>query len=143
MKFLLDTNVVSEWAKPHPDPGVARWFSNVDEDCAFISVITIAELRHGVERMSLGIRRSRLDAWLAEEVPARFDDRVLSVDLATADAWGCMVARCQAIGRPMAAMDALIGATAERHGLTLVTRNLMDFHAAGIPLLNPFGQAGA
>ena len=66
MNFLLDTNVVSEWTKPRPDTGVVAWLAEADEDRIFISVITVAELRHGVERLPAGARRERLDTWLTE-----------------------------------------------------------------------------
>ncbi len=138
MKFLLDTNVVSEWTKPRPDVGIVTWLAEADEDRVFISVITLAELRHGIERLPLGARRDRLDAWLTEQVPARFEARVLSVDAETAHSWGCVMARRQAGGRPVGTMDAFIAATAERHDLTLVTRNVSDFDALGIRLINPW-----
>jgi len=73
VNFLLDTNVVSEWVKPRPNPGVVLWLSNVDEDRVFLSVITLAELRYGIERMSSGERRRRLTGWLEEELPLRFE----------------------------------------------------------------------
>lgn len=138
MSFLLDTNVVSEWTKPRPDAGVVRWLADVDEDRVFISVITLAELRHGVERMPDGARRRRLDAWLGDELPQRFEGRVLAIDAAIADIWGRIVARSQAAGRPVGSMDAFIAATAERHGLTLVTRNVSDFEPLGLALANPW-----
>ena len=75
MSFLLDTNVVSEWTKSRPDAGVVAWLAELDEDRAFISVVTLAELRHGVERMPAGARRSRLDEWLATQLPLRFEAR--------------------------------------------------------------------
>ena len=84
MNFLLDTNVVSEWAKPRPDAGVVAWLAEADEDRIFISVITIAELRYGIERLPAGARRNRLDAWLKEQVPQRFEERLLAVDADTA-----------------------------------------------------------
>ena len=70
MSFLLDTNVVSEWMKPHPNPGVVAWLADVDEDRVFLSVITLTELRYGIERMPPGHRRKRLDQWLEEETAA-------------------------------------------------------------------------
>ena len=73
MSFLLDTNVVSEWVKPRPHPGVITWLAEADEDRVFLSVVTLAELRHGVERMAAGSRRARLDVWLREELPLRFE----------------------------------------------------------------------
>ena len=73
MSFLLDTNVVSEWVRPQPDPGVVGWLAQVDEDRVFLSVITLAELRYGIQRMATGSRRDRLDRWLRDELPIRFD----------------------------------------------------------------------
>lgn len=130
MSFLLDTNVVSEWVKPRPDPSVAGWLAQVDEDAVFLSVVTFAELRHGVERLPASKRRKQLDEWLRADLPLRFEQRILPVDGAVADEWGRLVARREALGRPIHAMDALIAATAEVHALTLVTRNASDFEAS-------------
>ncbi|MFY9704242.1 MAG: type II toxin-antitoxin system VapC family toxin [Terriglobales bacterium] len=125
--FLLDTNAVSEWVKPRPNPGVIDWMEMADEDRIFISVISLAELRYGVERMAADRRRSQLERWLQDELPLRFESRVLPVDNTVAEAWGRTVSRAEAAGRPIGAMDAFLAATAETHQLTLVTRNVSDF----------------
>jgi toxin FitB len=138
VSFLLDTNVVSEWMKPHPNPGVVAWLADVDEDRVFLSVITLTELRYGIERMPPGHRRKRLDEWLEQELPLRFEDRILAIDAAVADACGKAVARSEALGRRMGAMDAFIAATAEVHRLTLVTRNTSDFQPTVKGVLNPW-----
>jgi predicted nucleic acid-binding protein len=138
MSFLLDTNVISEWARSRPNSGVMAWLANADEDRLFISVVTLAELRYGVERMSDGRRRRRLDAWLRDELPLRFEGRVFSIDGVVADTWGKVAARSEARGRPIGAMDAFIAATAEAHGLTLVTRNASDFEASLDAIINPW-----
>jgi toxin FitB len=138
VNFLLDTNIVSEWTMPRPDPGVVTWLAEADEDRVFISVLTLAELRHGIERMPDGARRARLDAWLSEQMKPRFEARILPVDEATADIWGRVMARGQQAGRPVGTMDGFIAATAERHDLTLVTRNIADFSALGLRLINPW-----
>jgi toxin FitB len=140
VNFLLDTNVVSEWAKPRPDIGVVTWLAKADEDRVFISVVTLAELRHAIERMPAGARRERLDVWLSEQVPARFETRILPVDAEAANSWGRVMARGQVAGRPVGTMDAFIAATAECHDLTLVTRNVSDFDALGIRLINPWSN---
>ena len=127
MSFLLDTNAVSEWVKPRPDPGLIGWMEATDEDRIFISVVSLAEIRYGVERMAAGRRRSRLEQWLQHELPLRFETRILPVDTNVADAWGKTVSRSEAAGRPIGAMDAFLAATAEIHRLTLVTRNVSDF----------------
>jgi len=138
MSFLLDTNVVSEWMKPRPNPGVVAWLADVDEDRVFLSVITLTELRYEIERMPPGHRRKRLDQWLEEELPLRFEGRILSIDPAIADACGKVVARSEALGRRMEAMDAFLAATAEVHRLTLVTRNTSDFQPTVKGVLNPW-----
>jgi len=127
MSFLLDTNTVSEWVKPRPNPGLIGWMESTDEDRVFISVITFAELRYGVERLAAGGRRRRLEEWLGHELPLRFEGRILPVDGEVADAWGKTVSRSEAAGRPIGAMDAFLAATAEIRRLTLVTRNVSDF----------------
>lgn len=138
MTHLLDTNVVSEWTKPRPDPGVVAWLEEADEDRVFISVITLAELRHGIERIAAGRRRKRLDEWLRDELPLRFEGRTLPVDGAVADAWGRLMARGEAAGRSISTMDGFIAATAAAHGLILVTRNVADFAGTVKAIVNPW-----
>ena len=138
MTFLVDTNVISEWVKPRPDAGVVTWMDEVDEDRVFISVVSLAELRHGVELMAAGARRRRLDEWLTEELPLRFEGRVLLIDPAVAEAWGRIVARGEKAGRPISTMDGFIAATAEAHGLILVTRNVSDFEFSLKKIVNPW-----
>jgi len=100
-------------------------------------VISLAELRYGVERMPGGARRSRLEQWLRNELPLRFEGRILSVDPNVAEAWGKTVSRSEAMGRPIGVMDAFLAATAEVHRLTLVTRNASDFTTLKT-VLNPW-----
>jgi len=139
VSFLLDTIVVSEWMKPLPNPSVIRWLAEVDEDRVYLSVMTLAELRYGTERLASGARKSRLEEWLHEELLLRFEGRLLVIETAIADAWGRVMSRCSAVGKPIGVMDAFFAATAEVHALTLVTRNVSDFTASGISLLNPWG----
>jgi predicted nucleic acid-binding protein len=136
--FLLDTNVVSEWAKPHPNPGVAAWLDAAEENSLFISVITLGELRLGIESLPKGVRRSRLDAWLTQELEPRFEARTFVVGQDTADLWARITARRRAAGRPISVTDAYLAATAEEHHLTVVTRNVADFTATGVRLINPW-----
>ena len=143
MSFLLDTNVVSEWLKPRPNPGVVSWLATVDEDETFLSVVTITELRYGIERLAAGKRKKHLDDWLQNELLPRFEGRVLPVDLSIADECGRLVARNEASGRPIEPRDAFIGATAEIYGLTLVTRNVSDFQPAIRNLFTPWEANGS
>ena len=138
MSYLLDTNVVSECTKPRPNPGVIEWLSQVAEDDVFLSVVTFAELRHGIERLPAGRRRRRLDEWLRGELALRFEGRIVLIDGAIADEWGRLVVRQEARGRPIAAIDGLIAATAQVHALTLVTRNAADFQISVKAVLNPW-----
>jgi hypothetical protein len=138
VSYLLDTNVVSEWTKPRPNPGVVEWLAQVAEDEVFVSVVTFAELRHGIERLPAGRRRRRLDEWVRGELALRFEGRIVLIDGAVADEWGRLVARQEARGRPIAAMDGLIVATAQVHALTLVTRNATDFQVSVKTVLNPW-----
>jgi predicted nucleic acid-binding protein len=116
------------------------WLASIDEDELFLSVVSLAELRHGVERLDEGQRKTALNTWLSEDLPARFDDRLLAIDGAAADQWGRVVARSQAAGRPIGAMDAFLAALATLHQLTLVTRNIADFEGTGIRLFNPWSS---
>lgn len=140
MSFLLDTNVVSEWAKVRPNAGVVGWLSGADEDRVFLSVITLAELRHGVERLATGRRRERLDEWLRDELTLRFEGRILLVDARVADEWGRVVSDREAAGRPIGAMDAFIAATSKVHALTLVTRNAADFEGTVQSMIDPWSE---
>ena len=137
MNFLLDTNVISEWVEPQPDRNVIAWLAAADEDRVYISVISLAEIRHGIELLPASRRRERLAQWLIEELPLRFEARVLAIDPAVADNWGVVMARSQKAGR--ARRDGcFVAATAETHSLILVTRNLKDFSHAGIALVDPW-----
>ncbi len=138
MSYLLDTNVVSEVVKPRPDANVLRWLAETNEDSVWLSVITFAEIRLGVERMAPGRRRAELAAWLENDLPARFDRRILGIGLGVAEAWGKIVARSEKMGRVLPAIDGFLAAIAQVRGLTLVTRNTKDFEPLGIALLNPW-----
>ena len=138
MSYLLDTNVISEWVKPIPDPDVVAWLSRVDEDRVFLSVASLAEIRRGVEMMVPGKRRDRLTDWLTGELPARFEGRILDVDRRIADEWGVLMARGQKAGLNLGSLDAFFAATAQVYRLTLVTRNVQHFERLDLPVLNPW-----
>jgi len=140
VNFLLDTNVVSEWVKPRPNPGVIEWMATADEDRLFLSVATLAELRYGVERLPAGRKSAQLLEWLETELRSRFEGRVVVIDEAVAALWGKLLAKADAAGRPLGAMDGFLAATAAAHQMTLVTRNEMDFAGAGIKTFNPWSE---
>ncbi len=138
MSFLLDTHVVSEWVKLNPNPGVVAWLASTDEGAVFLSVVTITELRYGIERMPKGRRRDRLSDWYEKELPFRFEERILNVDAAVAHTCGRLIAQAEVGGRRMEAMDGFLAATAQVYNLTLVTRDLTHFHHVVRSLLNPW-----
>jgi len=138
MNFLLDTNVIPEPMKARPNAGVVAWLAEVDEDSVFLSVVTITELRYGIERLATGRRRERLDAWLRKDLSSRFKGRILPIDVEVADTCGRLVARSESVGRAMEPRDAFIAATAEVHGLTLVTRDASDFEATVSTIVTPW-----
>lgn len=135
MSYLIDTNVLSELARSSPATGVLAWFRDVDDAQLHLSVLTVGELRRGVERLAPGKRQEGLRRWLEYDIPRRFEQRLLPVDAAVADRWGRL---CADVGRTLPAVDGLLAATALRHDLRLVTRNVKDFAATGVALVNPW-----
>ncbi len=135
MNVLLDTNVVSEFARPKPQKAVLEWLRQVPPDALYVSVLTLGELRDGVERLSASTRREQLKLWLERDVRAWFGSRVLPVDTAVADRWGRLRATMK---RPLPAVDSLLAATALEHGLRLVTRDAGDFTFPGLEVVNPW-----
>jgi toxin FitB len=140
VNLLLDTNVLSEVQRPAPDLKVLGWLDAVDEDRVFISVASIAELRHGIALMDDRRRRAALAAWLANDLPARFAERILSIDHVVVEHWGDLMALSRRSGVALSVIDGFFGATSLAKDLTLVTRNVKDFAAFGVPLFNPWDE---
>jgi hypothetical protein len=135
LKYLLDTNVISKLTKDRPHDGVIRWILGKDEDDLFLSVATLLEIRTGVELKPRGKKRDELERWLVHSLPARFGDRIVPVEMHTADLCGRIIARSQREGWRMESMDALIGATAMVHDMTLATMNRKHFERLGVKLV--------
>ena len=138
MRYLLDTNVISELVARQPDPAVLTWIEALDQTAIYLSVITIGEIHRGIERPPESAKRDRLRAWLTEDLLVRFADRIVPIDVGVMMAWGSMVARLISEGRPLSAMDSLIAAQAIHHGYSLVTRNESDFRDTGVNVMNPW-----
>ena len=137
MSYLLDTNMLSELRKKTPNAGVVKWFAQRPASTLFLSVLTLGELRKGVEGVKDATRRMTLLDWLDTDLPAFFTGRILSVDAPVADRWGRMLA---AAGRPVPAIDSLLAATAIHHGLSLVSRNVRDLADLGLDVINPWSE---
>lgn len=138
--FLLDTNVISEWTKARPEPAVAAWLEERDEDVLFLSVVSFAEIRRGIERLPESKHRQRLTAWLVEDLTDRFDRRILPIDRAVSEAWGQVTVRCERAGRTISVLDGFLAASAEVYGLVLATRDVRDFTCTGIKLVDPWDR---
>jgi hypothetical protein len=135
VSYLLDTNVLSETRKRQPAASVADWIAATPRDRLHVSVLTLGEIEQGITKVRRrGDRRqaTALERWLGD-VQAGFEDRVLPVTIPVATAWGR-----QQNAQPLPVIDALIAATAQVHGLTVVTRNVKDFELAGVQVLDPF-----
>lgn len=134
MKYLLDTNVLSETRKPRGDEGVKRWISSASAADLYLSALAIGEVRRGIERLK---RRDPhqaevYEAWLGA-VLSSYADRIIPVDAEIADEWGRM-----SVPDPVPVVDGLMAATAKVRGMTFVTRNTADVARTGARLLNPF-----
>ena len=135
MSYLLDTNIVSETVRRNPNKAVIAWLDHLPGEALYVSVLTLGEIRKGIEAHADRRRREKLRLWLEHELPAWFEGRVLSIDLAVADRWGRLLAE---VGRPLPTIDSLLAATALHHELRLVTRNSGDFEYPGLEVINPF-----
>jgi predicted nucleic acid-binding protein len=137
MRYLLDTNILSDIAKPAPSPALLAWMSEqVDEDL-FIASLTVAEIRRAVLEKPAGKRRDALEAWFSgpEGPQALFAGRVLPFDEAAARIWARLMVDGAKKGRPRSALDTIIAAVAEAHGCTVMTDNERDF--ADVKAINP------
>lgn len=135
MNYLIDTNVISGLAKPRPNRQVLGWFRNVADSALHLSVLSLGEIRNGVELLPDGPRKERLRLWLKQDLPGWFGDRLLPIDEEVADLRGRLLAE---MGRSVSAIDSLLAATALHHDLRLVTRNVSDFAFPCLYVINPW-----
>jgi hypothetical protein len=128
MSWLLDTCALSEYVRKAPAPEVIRWLDEQDEASLFISVISLGEIEKGILKLRASDprRSQKLTAWLGK-VEQRFAGRILPLDAAALHVWGQIAATTELSGQPLPVMDGLLMATAQCHGLTVVTRNVQDF----------------
>ena len=138
MTYLLDTCVISELVAKRPNPSVVTWIDTQLPTDLHLSVITIGEIAKGTSKLAPSRRKDNLTNWLNQTLPNRFGERILGIDTATMMLWGDMVGRLEKQGTPMPLLDSLIAAIAIQNSLRLVTRNIDDFAATGIVMLNPW-----
>jgi predicted nucleic acid-binding protein len=127
--------VISQITKDRPNERVLRWIDDQEDQNLFLSVATLLEIRTGIEMSSVGKKRDGLENWLVHSLPERFEDRIVPIEIHTADLTGRIIARSRSEGWTMESMDALIGATAMVHDLALATLNRNDFKRLGVELV--------
>ncbi len=142
-RYLLDTNIVSEAAKPHPAPAIAEWLRGQSASDLFIATLTIAEIWRGILELPSVRRRVSLQAWFvgSEGPPALFRQRVLAFDEASALEWGRIIAEGRATGRSRSPLDMIIAAIAVANDCVVVTANERHFEGI-IEFINPLRIAG-
>lgn len=133
-EWLLDTNVLSELRRPNPEPKVSAQAL----ERLYVSVVTFAEIRFGIERLPDPLRRAEPSAWLTHQVRPMFERRVLPVSEDVMFAWRLMVEEGRKSGHTFSQPDLILAATAKHFGLTIVTRDAEEFERARVPTLNPW-----
>jgi len=135
---LLDTNVISEVMKPQPDAGVINWMNATATNSLFVSTITIAEIRYGIELLPDGRRRVDLEGRFEHFLSLGFSQRIVSFDERAASVYGAVMATRRRLGAPLASLDGQIAAIARVHRFTVATRNVDHFADCGVEVVNPF-----
>jgi predicted nucleic acid-binding protein len=137
-EWLLDTNIISELRRPRPEAKVVAFIRAQPLDALFISVVTLAEIRFGIELLPDAARRAALTDWLTHKVRPMFEQRALPVSEDVIVKWRLMVEDGRKAGHTFSQPDLFIAATARHHGLTIVSRDTPEYVRAGVPVLNPW-----
>jgi predicted nucleic acid-binding protein len=135
VSYLVDTNVISELRRKQPDANVVAWLERCAPQSLYLSVLTLGEIRKGIERLDDLKRRQILVDWLHVELTTFFLGRLISIDASVADRWGRLQSDAS---RSLPAIDGLLAATALQYDLTMVTRNLKGFQGLGLKIINPW-----
>ena len=141
--WLLDTNILSELRRVRPNPKVVAFIKAQPLEMLYISSVTLAEIRFGIELVAEPVRRAELDNWLTHRVRPMFEGRVLPVTEDVMLKWRLLVEEGRKTGHTFSQPDLIIGATALEHGLTLVSRDTADYERAHVPVINPWLSAAA
>jgi len=136
----LDTCLISELVKDTPNPAVVSWLDGTEESSLYLSVLTLGELQKGISKLAAGKKKQRIDVWFQTELRHRFSGRILDVSETVALVWGELQGEAEKRGRPLAAIDSLIAATAIANDMTVVTRNTADMQATAVRLFDPWAK---
>ena len=140
MPWLLDTNILSELRRPKPEPKVVDFVAGQPLHELYISLVTLAEIRFGIELIGQPNRRAELNGWLAHRVRPMFDGRVLPITEDIMLTWRLLVEQGRQTGHTFSQPDLIIAATAIHHGLTVVTRDRRDYDKACVAVVNPWDE---
>jgi tRNA(fMet)-specific endonuclease VapC len=138
MRCLLDTNVISELVAKQPNQRVIEWIDSSDAADLYLSVVTIGELRKGIEKLPDSLRKDTLLSWLTNDLALRFYNRILTIDIGVMMTWGAFAGSSERKGRVLPAMDSLIAAICLHHECALATRNVEDFAGTEVVVVNPW-----
>jgi predicted nucleic acid-binding protein len=142
MNYVLDTNVISELIAKQPNKNVVEWLDRLDPNTVYLTVITIGEIRKGVEKLPPSKRREAITEWLETDLLIRFQGRILDITIDVMMVWGELTGRLEKEGRLIRAIDSLIAAIALHGNYCLATRNEHDFQHTGVNIINPWKEHG-
>ncbi len=138
MKYILDTNIISEFISRTPNQKVIDYILTLNENDIYLSVITIGEIKAGVEKLADGQKKDKLLYWLEHDLLVRFENRIIDIDTEIMLQWAIVNTKLKQLGKPLPIMDSLIGATSQVKDMVLLTRNEKDFKNLDIRMVNPF-----
>ena len=137
MKYLLDSNIISEFISKTPNQNVINYILAIDENDIYLSVVTIGEIKTGIEKLPEGQKKNKLSQWLENDLLMRFENKIIDIDIDIMFQWGAINSELKQLGKPLPIMDSLIGATSQVKDLVLITRNEKDFKNLDIKIANP------
>jgi tRNA(fMet)-specific endonuclease VapC len=140
MNCLLDTNVISELISKQSNKKVVEWLDRLDQDAIYLSVMTISEIRKGIEKLPDSKRKGKVKGWLETDLLLRFQRRILEITIEVMLVWVALTRRLENERRPITAIDSLIAAIALQGNYCLVTRNEFDFQHTGVMIINPWKE---
>ncbi len=138
MRYLLDTNIISEFIAKKPNKKVLDFVKSLDEDDVYLSVMTLGEIKFGIQKVSSHTKKEQLLLWLEDDLLQRFRGRIVDIDTDTMLIWGEINQHLQSIGRTIPIVDSLIASSCVAKDFTLITRNVKDFYNFDMEIINPF-----